>query len=228
MEKKEPIKISLPLFITIIVLLVAIISGIYVYMQNQKLDEEIAGLKEQISKTQTEKNELQERLNKISDVTSNVDNKDITPSKEKEETTALTQEISESGYSAKLEDDNITITLKSQDGMWTNSDFNKPINNTSYTVSGLDKGIKKIIAANRATDVSPEVMILMKDGTVSSVDLSGPIIKVMYGTKNPEDIKFKCIKIEELKDIEDINVRGDYHYAIDKNGKEIKIWDNKL
>ena len=228
MEKKEPIKISLPMFITVIVLLIAIISGIYVFMQNQKLDKEITGLKEQISKTQTEKNELQERLNKISDVTSNVDNKDITPSKEKEETTALTQEISESGYSAKLEDDNITITLKSQDGMWTNSDFNKPINNTSYTVSGLDKGIKKIIAANRATDVSPEVMILMKDGTVSSVDLSGPIIKVMYGTKNPEDIKFKCIKIEELKDIEDINVRGDYHYAIDKNGKEIKIWDNKL
>ena len=71
MEKKEPVKISLPLFITIIVLLVAVISGIYVFMQNQKLDKEIAGLKEQISKTQTEKNELQEKLNKISDVTNN-------------------------------------------------------------------------------------------------------------------------------------------------------------
>ncbi|MBR3249273.1 MAG: hypothetical protein IKF83_01070 [Clostridia bacterium] len=73
MEKKEPIKISLPLFITIIVLLVAIISGVYVYMQNQKLDKEIDRLKEQISKTQTEKNELQEKLNKITDVASNTD-----------------------------------------------------------------------------------------------------------------------------------------------------------
>ena len=68
MEKKEPIKISLPLFITTIVLLVAVISGICVFMQNQKLDKEIASLKEQISQSQNEKNELQEKLNSISNV----------------------------------------------------------------------------------------------------------------------------------------------------------------
>ena len=73
MEKKEPVKISLPLFITIIVLLVACVAGIFMFMQNQKLDKEIDSLKEQISKTQTEKNELQERLNDISKVASNTD-----------------------------------------------------------------------------------------------------------------------------------------------------------
>lgn len=71
MEKKEPIKISLPIFITVIVLLVACISGIYMFMQNQKLDKEIANLKEQMSKTQTEKNELQEKLNNVSNIVNN-------------------------------------------------------------------------------------------------------------------------------------------------------------
>lgn len=65
MEKKEPIKISLPMFISIIVILVACICGFYVYSQNQKLEKEITNLKEQISLSQTEKNELQEKLNSI-------------------------------------------------------------------------------------------------------------------------------------------------------------------
>ena len=39
--KNEPIKISLPMFITIIVLLVAIVYGLYMYIQNEKLEREI-------------------------------------------------------------------------------------------------------------------------------------------------------------------------------------------
>lgn len=68
MEKKEPIKVSLPLFITIIVLFVAIVAGVIFYMQNKKLDKQISSLKEQIENTQKEKNELQEKLNNISNV----------------------------------------------------------------------------------------------------------------------------------------------------------------
>lgn len=78
MNKKEPIKISLPVFIAIIVLLVAIISGIYVYMQNQKLDKEIANLKEQVSKSQTEKNELQDKLNSIANIANTTNANDST------------------------------------------------------------------------------------------------------------------------------------------------------
>lgn len=227
MEKKEPVKISLPLFITIIVLLVACVSSIFMFMQNQKLDKEIAGLKEQISKTQTEKNELQEKLNKVSEIaneSNTIDNSTSTTSKkENKETKAITQEINALGYTAKLENNIITITLKSTDGLWSDSDFNKPINNTTYTVSGINKEIKKITAANRATDVSPEILILMKDGTVYSVDLTNPVMSVRIGTKEIGDIKFKCYKIDELKDIEDIYDDG--NYAIDKNGKEIVLYD---
>lgn len=70
MEKKEPIKISLPIFISILVLLVAIAFGCYMFIQNQNLEKQIANLKDEINKSQTTKNELQEKLNKVSNAIS--------------------------------------------------------------------------------------------------------------------------------------------------------------
>lgn len=79
LDKKEPLKISLPLFIEIMILLVAIVYGIFSYMQNAKLEAEIANLRQEITQSQAAKNELQERLNNISSIASasgNESNKD--------------------------------------------------------------------------------------------------------------------------------------------------------
>ena len=75
--------------------------------------------------------------------------------------------------------------------------------------------------------MNPEILILMDDGTVKYVELSGPII----GTKNPDDIQFTASNIPwltDLKNIVDIKVDEDYHYAIDNTGREIKIWNSEI
>lgn len=80
MEKKEPIKVSLPVFLAIVVLFVALVFGAYMYMQNQKLEKEIAKLQERVNQSQTTKDELEEKLNNISNIASTnnkTDNKDV-------------------------------------------------------------------------------------------------------------------------------------------------------
>ena len=107
MEKKEPIKISLPLFITIIVLLVAVISGIYVFMQNQKLDKEINNLKEEMKQSQSAKNEIQETLNNN---TSKNESQETLNNNNNTSKNELSKKNSES--KAEFNDENVKILLE--------------------------------------------------------------------------------------------------------------------
>ncbi|MBR3162958.1 MAG: hypothetical protein IKF17_02505 [Clostridia bacterium] len=222
MEENKQNKTKLSTFIIILAILVIIIMAGFIYMQKVSSDREIAGLKNDAEELKATVTELQGKLDSISNIASTSKKEN---NAEKESTESITQEISGPGYIAKLENDTVKITLKNENGVWTDSDFNKPINNKTYSVLGLDKGIKKIVAANMARDVSPEILILMDDGKVKYVELSGPII----GAKNPENIQFTAANIPWLTDLEnivDIKVDGDYHYAIDNTGKEIEIWNN--
>ena len=138
MEKKEPVKISLPLFITIIVLLVAVISGIYVFIQNQKLDKEIAGLKEQISKTQAEKNELQDKNTELKGKLDNISNT-INSNSESKTTSTNSNKNDEITYDYELTIRQIEEELKSTNYDDSNNkmrEFSKKYDNKKIKISG--------------------------------------------------------------------------------------------
>ena len=239
MEEKNVAKISLSTFLLILAIIAIIVMGIFIYKLNNDKAAEIqksTELQAQVNNLNGTVSDLQGKINNISETINSSGNATNYENSNKENNTeslnenntqnSNSQEISGIGYSATLQNNKITITLKSQEGLWSDSDFSKPINNRKYIVEGLDGNIKKIVAANMAQDVSPEILILMENGTVKYVNLSGPII----GTKNPDTIKFTSHNIPwatDLKNIVDIKVDGDYHYAIDNTGKEIKIWNNE-
>ena len=218
-EKANKTKIST--FIIVVAVIVIIIMAGFIYMQKINSDREIEGLKNDAEELKATVTELQGKLDSISNIASTSEEKN---NSEEVSTETITQEISGPGYSAKLENDTIIVTLKSQDGLWMDSDFSKPINNKTYMVEGLEKGIKKIVNVNRGFDVCPEIFVLMNDGSIYSVNISRTI-DIMFGSKNPNDIKFTANKVEEFKDIVDIFGYEDGHYAIDKNGKEITIFN---
>lgn len=231
MEEKK--KITLSTIFMIIAVIVIIIMAYFIYkFYNEKNVEtqKVADLNNEVNSLQSIVNNLNEKINNVSNIVNNSENsnkENNTESFNKNNIqNQIYQEISGAGYSAVLENNKITITLKSQEGFWSDSDFSKPINNKKYIVEGLEGKIKKIVAANMAQDVSPEILILMDDGTVKYVDLSGPV----FSNKNPDNIHFIGDNIPwdtNLKNIIDIKVDGDYHYAIDNTGKEIKIWNNE-
>ena len=187
MEKKEPIKISLPLFITIIVLLVAVISGIYVFMQNQKLDKEIAGLKEQISKSQSEKSELQEKLNDISNITtSNISDNNLTNESknseienEKNKTNSDYKEVSipdsNENYS-EFEKKNIEIFQ----GVWISDDGEK--------ILAIDYG-KRFCYINKVNNNKEYGLYTIKD-TTSNPKTSGCAIVLEFLSGKTEELAY--------------------------------------
>jgi len=221
MEKEKKNKISLSTYLLVLAVLVIAVMAVFIYMQKVNANREIEGLKNDAEVLKNTVAELQGKLDSISNIANTSEEKN---NSEEVSTETITQEISGPGYSAKLENDTIIVTLKSQDGLWMDSDFSKPINNKTYMVEGLEKGIKKIVNVNRGFDVCPEIFVLMNDGSIYSVNISRTI-DIMFGSKNPNDIKFTANKVEEFKDIVDIFGYEDGHYAIDKNGKKITIFD---
>ena len=217
MEEEKKNKISLSTYVLILAILIIAVMAVFIYMQKVNSEREIAGLKGDAEELKATVNELQGKLDNISNIASTSEENN---NSEKVSTENVIQEISDNGYTAKLENDTVTITLKNQNGLWTDSDFNEAINNKTYTVSGLKNGIKKIVAANRAHDVSPEVLILMDDGSVYSVELTVTVLS----TKNPEDIKFVATLDNKFKDIVDIYDYREGNYATDKNGNKIELY----
>ena len=240
MEKKEPVKISLPLFITIIVLLVAVISGIYVFMQNQKLDKEIAGLKEQISKTQSEKNELQDKLNNVSNVVSNTeesntdtnnsnDEKFIVPSLStgtlKNATPGCTYDLSihdnlcfislESGvpyisWKTNMKDENIKRALND-----LSKEYNVDLTSEAQKITGFNKKVVDVHIGGTGHDIVGQVYIFqMEDGTIEY----STIENMMKNTST----QGKIGQLKNIVKIQDV-VAGDEHtgassvIAIDKD-----------
>ena len=238
MEKKEPIKVSLPVFIAIVVLFVALIFGVYMYMQNQKLDKEIANLREDISKSQKEKNELQEQLNRFSNTTNNSELETITEdtqtnteSSNNNEKIEVKQKEEDSDTVATLYSNN-KVTIKLRDNQmwkynvedWKTAEYDK-----EYNVEGIkNEEISKIFLTNLpAGDVVPALIILSKNGTISYVDISLELHNA-FEKKTAIDSFTAKEKKTNIKNIIDIkNKTGDMIVAIDNNGKEYTIWQFK-
>ncbi|MBR3249271.1 MAG: hypothetical protein IKF83_01060 [Clostridia bacterium] len=240
MEKKEPIKISLPMFITVIVLLIAIISGIYVFMQNQKLDKEITGLKEQISKTQTEKNELQDKLNNASNVVSNTEESNTDTNNSNDEkfivpslsTGTVKNAISNWKYDLEISDNLCMISLNS--GIpyisWNTKIKDEKINSTlndlskwynvtltdeSQKISGFNKKVVDVHIGGIGQDISGQVYIFqMEDGTIEYSTIENMIKNV--STQGKIGQLKNIVKIQDA--VVDDDLSGFYTVvAIDKD-----------
>ena len=111
MANKEPIKISLPIFILSIVMIIGGVFGCYVYMQNQKLDKEIANLREDISKSQKEKNDLQEQLNNASTVSKTNNENDKEKSKVTETDNNIVNKLKQKHRAFYITMSNINLTF---------------------------------------------------------------------------------------------------------------------
>ena len=110
-EKKEPIKVSLPVFIAVIIILVAIVFGVFMFMQNKKLEGEITRLREEISNAQTTKNELQNKLNTIAET---VNSNNPTATEKKQEDVE---------YTVTTKDENIAVIKATKNGNTTTKEF---------------------------------------------------------------------------------------------------------
>lgn len=218
MEKKEPIKISLPMFITVIVLLVACISGVYMFMQNQKLDKEIANLREQISKTQTEKNELQEKL----DLSSNAINIGETNSKESnssENQFDIYQENFRKTYKSVIEKDK----YETDQFVSIPSGGSIRVEKNGDAYYGENQKIDTNVASAHFSETGQEgydIILIHRDGTASKIN--------WLDIKNE---KYQVTKIEKAKDIvnvisilehDDID-GGTVYYLVDINGNIIDV-----
>lgn len=244
MEKKEPIKVSLPVFIAIIILLVAIVYGIFMYSQKMQSDKEIANLKDRMSQSQeavnkvnAEKNELQEKLNSIEEITSTDNNKQNITNNSKVVVPSLLTSTSQETidgleYKVTAKNRNFEISInngipsifayattkKSEIAEYAGIDVNDVnINFEAKDIKGFNKKVVDVcIILDNNEPGTDTFLFLMEDGTVQYSNYKNMVQNIsVQGTLN--QLK-NIVKLQTVSYTD--GVSGDTSaFAIDKDNK---------